>query len=95
MPKRSKAESWPFGNGSAHSGSRSVLRGVAVVAAEDPKTDADLFAVLDRQQLAGGRIYLDKVDKIKGMNITFVTTATTDEEGRALLVPGRLALEFF
>ncbi len=27
----------------------------------------------------------DKVDKIKGMNITIVTTAETDEEGRALL----------
>ena len=37
---------------------------MAVVAAEDPKTDADLFAVLDGQQLAGGRIYLDKVSKI-------------------------------
>ena len=37
---------------------------MAVVAAEDPKTDADLFAVLDGQQLAGGRFYLDKVAKI-------------------------------
>ena len=37
---------------------------MAVVAAEDPKSDADLFAVLDGQQLAGGRIYLDKVAKI-------------------------------
>ena len=27
----------------------------------------------------------DKIDKIKGMNITIVTTARTDEEGRALL----------
>jgi large subunit ribosomal protein L5 len=27
----------------------------------------------------------DKIDKIKGMNITIVTTANTDEEGRALL----------
>ena len=27
----------------------------------------------------------DKIDKIKGMNITIVTTAPTDEEGRALL----------
>ncbi len=30
-------------------------------------------------------IDIDKVDKIKGMNITFVTTAKTDEEGRSLL----------
>jgi len=27
----------------------------------------------------------DKIDKIKGLNITIVTTATTDEEGKALL----------
>ena len=27
----------------------------------------------------------DKIDKVKGMNITIVTTAKTDEEGRALL----------
>lgn len=27
----------------------------------------------------------DKIDKIKGMNITIVTTATTDEEGKELI----------
>ena len=27
----------------------------------------------------------DKIDKVKGMNITLVTTAQTDDEGRALL----------
>ncbi len=27
----------------------------------------------------------DKIDKPRGMDITFVTTATTDDEGRALL----------
>jgi len=27
----------------------------------------------------------DKIDKVKGMNITFVTTAKTDEEGKSLL----------
>ena len=30
-------------------------------------------------------INYDQIDKIKGMNITIVTTAQTDEEGRALL----------
>jgi len=30
-------------------------------------------------------IEYDKIDKVKGMNITIVTTAKTDEEGRALL----------
>ena len=30
-------------------------------------------------------INYDKIDKIKGLNISIVTTARTDEEGRALL----------
>ena len=37
---------------------------MAVVAAEDPRTDSDLLAVLDAGRLADGRVYLDKVDKI-------------------------------
>jgi len=38
-----------------------------------------------REQIIFPEINYDKVDKIKGMNITFVTTAETDEQGRALL----------
>ncbi len=38
-----------------------------------------------REQIVFPEIDYDKVDKIKGMNISFVTTAKTDEEGRALL----------
>ena len=38
-----------------------------------------------REQIIFPEINYDKIDKIKGMNITFVTTAETDEEGRALL----------
>ncbi|MBO6936564.1 MAG: 50S ribosomal protein L5 [Deltaproteobacteria bacterium] len=38
-----------------------------------------------REQIIFPEIDYDKVDKIKGMNITFVTTATTDEQARALL----------
>jgi len=38
-----------------------------------------------KEQLIFPEINYDKVDKIKGMNITIVTTAKTDEEGRALL----------
>ena len=30
-------------------------------------------------------IEYDKVDKIHGMNVSFVTTAKNDEQGRALL----------
>ena len=38
-----------------------------------------------REQIIFPEIDYDKVDRIKGMNVTFVTTAETDEEGRALL----------
>lgn len=38
-----------------------------------------------KEQLIFPEINYDKIDKIKGMNITIVTTANTDEEGRALL----------
>lgn len=38
-----------------------------------------------REQIIFPEIDYDKVDKVKGMNITIVTTAETDEEGRALL----------
>jgi large subunit ribosomal protein L5 len=38
-----------------------------------------------REQIIFPEIDYDKVEKVKGMNITIVTTAETDEEGRALL----------
>lgn len=38
-----------------------------------------------KDQLIFPEIDYEKVDKVRGMNITFVTTANTDEEGRALL----------
>ncbi|HEY9765933.1 MAG TPA: 50S ribosomal protein L5 [Chroococcales cyanobacterium] len=38
-----------------------------------------------KEQLIFPEIDYEKVDKIRGMNITIVTTANTDEEGRALL----------
>lgn len=38
-----------------------------------------------KEQLIFPEINYDKVDKIKGLNITIVTSAKTDEEGRALL----------
>lgn len=37
------------------------------------------------EQIVFPEIDYDKIDKLRGMNITFTTTATTDEEGRALL----------
>src|SRR5690606_31258557 len=38
-----------------------------------------------REQLVFPEIQFDKVDKVRGMEITIVTTAQTDEEGRRLL----------
>jgi large subunit ribosomal protein L5 len=38
-----------------------------------------------REQIIFPEIDYDKIDKVKGMNITIVTTAPTDEEGRYLL----------
>lgn len=38
-----------------------------------------------REQLAWPEIPYDKIDKVRGMEISIVTTARTDEEGRRLL----------
>ena len=38
-----------------------------------------------REQLIFPEIEYDKIDKIRGMDIIFVTTAQTDEEARELL----------
>ena len=38
-----------------------------------------------QEQIIFPEINIDSVDRIQGMNITFVTSATTDEEGYALL----------
>jgi large subunit ribosomal protein L5 len=38
-----------------------------------------------REQLVFPEIDYDKIDKVRGMEITIVTTARTDEEGRRLL----------
>ena len=37
------------------------------------------------EQIVFPEIDYDKIDKLRGMNITFTTTAANDEEGRALL----------
>ena len=43
------------------------------------------FTLGIREQIIFPEINYDKVEKIKGLNITIVTTARSDEEGRALL----------
>lgn len=43
------------------------------------------YALGVKEQLIFPEIEYDKIDKIRGMDIIIVTTAQTDEEGRALL----------
>ena len=43
------------------------------------------YTVGVKDQLIFPEIDFNKVDKTRGMNISIVTTANTDEEGRALL----------
>jgi large subunit ribosomal protein L5 len=43
------------------------------------------FSLGVKEQIIFPEIDYDKIDKIKGMNITIVTTAPNDEQGRSLL----------
>jgi large subunit ribosomal protein L5 len=43
------------------------------------------FTMGIREQIIFPEIDYDKIDKVKGMNVTFVTSAGTDEEGMELL----------
>ena len=43
------------------------------------------YALGIKEQLIFPEIEYDKIDKIRGMDIIFVTTAKTDEEARELL----------
>lgn len=43
------------------------------------------FSMGIKEQIIFPEINYDKIEKIRGMNITIVTTATTDEEARELL----------
>ena len=50
------------------------------------------FSLGIKEQLIFPEINYDKIDKVRGMDITFVTTAKTDEEARELL--GLLGMPF-
>jgi large subunit ribosomal protein L5 len=51
-----------------------------------PKLDGrGNYTVGLREQLVFPEIQFEKIDKVRGMEITIVTTAKTDEEGRRLL----------
>jgi large subunit ribosomal protein L5 len=43
------------------------------------------YSVGIKEQIIFPEVDYDRIDKIKGLNITIVTTAKTDEEGKALL----------
>jgi large subunit ribosomal protein L5 len=43
------------------------------------------FTLGIREQIVFPEINYDKIEKIKGLNVSVITTAKTDEEGRALL----------
>lgn len=43
------------------------------------------YALGIKEQLIFPEIEYDKIDKVRGMDVIFVTTAKTDEEGRELL----------
>jgi large subunit ribosomal protein L5 len=45
-----------------------------------------------KEQIIFPEINYDKIEKIRGMNITLVTSAKTDEEARELL--GQLGMPF-
>jgi large subunit ribosomal protein L5 len=43
------------------------------------------YSVGIQEQIIFPEIDYDKIDKVRGLNVTFVTTARTDEEGLELL----------
>ena len=43
------------------------------------------YSIGIREQIIFPEVDYDKIDKIKGLNVTIVTTAKNDEEGRCLL----------
>jgi large subunit ribosomal protein L5 len=55
------------------------------------------FSLGLKEQLVFPEIDYDKIDRLRGLEVTIVTTAKTDEEGRALLrslgMPFRTAAE--
>jgi large subunit ribosomal protein L5 len=50
------------------------------------------FSMGIREQIIFPEINYDQVDKVRGMNITIVTSARTDEEARELL--GQMGMPF-
>ena len=56
---------------------------VKVIAGKDKGKDGKVLGI--KEQLIFPEVEYDKVDKVRGMDVIFVTTAKTDEEARELL----------
>jgi large subunit ribosomal protein L5 len=62
------------------------------LSSERASMDVVNFSMGVQEEIIFPEIDYDKIDKIKGLNITIVTTANTDKEGRSLL--RRLGMPF-
>ena len=60
-----------------------MLAGRTILVVED---DAETRAMLLAEQSVFHEIDVDKIDRVRGMDINVVTSATNDDEGRALLL---------
>ena len=69
-----------MGNMTDAYGSESELR-----TSRERKEGSGNYALGLKEQLIFPEIEYDKVDKIRGMDIVFVTTANTDEEAKEML----------
>ena len=76
-------------------GQRSRCRACATSRACRPKSfdGRGNYTLGIREEIIFPEINYDALDKPKGMNITFTTTARTDEQGRALLASPRNAVQ--
>ena len=73
--------------------SANVGSGIAVTASDALSgAGAGNYTLGLKEQIVFPEIQFDKVDAVRGMNVTFVTTAKTNEEGRELLK--RLGMPF-
>ena len=62
-----------------------LREGMPIGAKVTLRADKMFYALGVKEQLIFPEIEYDKVDKVRGMDIIFVTTAKTDEEARELL----------
>ena len=78
MPRSSRVVRCTTGSSFAR---RRMLRGVSPTGFDGRGN----YTLGLREQLVFPEIDYDKIDKVRGMEVTFVTTARTDDEARVLL----------